>query len=212
MAVLQIRGNRFDERGRLHSRDQMVEKALLVAFERASGRGLGLGVQGAGLARHIGGFERCVQILVDDLKSVRIGVVDADLLRRKRVLDDLDLDTLVRQGARGIEAQRFEVAGQDFHGGDAARLDGGDKIGPRSEGKIVRAPKAEPLRVGQIGHGRGAGGRDIDDAGRRQRVLQPKARLALLRGGLDAAFALFAGGVGHGVGLVEEDDALEILG
>ena len=57
---------------------------------------------------------------------------------------------------------------------------------------------------------RGAGRRDIDDAGVRQRVLKPQAGAALLRGGLVAAFALAAGGVLHGVALVEDDHAVEI--
>ena len=43
-----------------------------------------------------------------------------------------------------------------------------------------------------------------------QRVLQAQSGLALLRRFLLAALALVAGGVGHGVGLVEDDDAVEI--
>ena len=42
-----------------------------------------------------------------------------------------------------------------------------------------------------------------------QRMLQAQSGLALLRGFLFAAFALVAGGIGHGVGLVEDDDAVE---
>ena len=43
-----------------------------------------------------------------------------------------------------------------------------------------------------------------------QRVLQAQSGLALLRRFLLAALALVAGGVGHGVRLVEDDDAVEI--
>ena len=42
-----------------------------------------------------------------------------------------------------------------------------------------------------------------------QRMLQAQSGLALLRRFLLAALALVAGGVGHGVGLVEDDDAVE---
>jgi hypothetical protein len=56
----------------------------------------------------------------------------------------------------------------------------------------------------------GAGRRDIDDAGVRQRVLEAQARAALLRGGLVAALALAAGGVLHGVALVENDHSVEV--
>ena len=86
-------------------------------------------------------FERRFEILVNDLKGFRIGVVDADLLRRERVLDDLDLDALVRQRARDIEAERFQIARQHFHGGDAARLDGRDKIGAGWRTENPRRPK-----------------------------------------------------------------------
>ena len=40
--------------------------------------------------------------------------------------------------------------------------------------------------------------------------MQPQARAALLRSGLFAALAFVADGVGHGVRLVEDDDAVEI--
>ena len=43
-----------------------------------------------------------------------------------------------------------------------------------------------------------------------QCVLQAQPGLALLRRFLFAAFPFVAGGVGHGVGLVEDDDAVKI--
>ena len=57
--------------------------------------------------------------------------------------------------------------------------------------------------------GGGAGGGHIGDARVRQRVLEPEPGAALL-GRLDlAAVALRPGGVGHGVGLVEDHRAVE---
>jgi hypothetical protein len=73
----------------------VIEKALLVAFERAFGCRLRLSVQRAALARDVDGLERGFEISMDDLEGLRIGVVDADLFGRKLVLDDLDLDALV---------------------------------------------------------------------------------------------------------------------
>ena len=73
---------------------------------------------------------------------------------RQRVLDDLDLDAFVGQRARDIEAERFQIARQHFHGGDAAGFDGRDKIGAVGKRKIRAAPKAEALRIGEIVHGR----------------------------------------------------------
>ena len=43
-----------------------------------------------------------------------------------------------------------------------------------------------------------------------QGVLQAQSGLALLRRFLFAAFAFVAGGIGHGVGFVEHDDAVEV--
>ena len=57
--------------------------------------------------------------------------------------------------------------------------------------------------------GGGAGGGDVEDAGVGQRVLQAQTGPSLLRGPGVAARALGPGGVGHGVGLVEDDDARE---
>jgi transcriptional regulator GlxA family with amidase domain len=55
-----------------------------------------------------------------------------------------------------------------------------------------------------------AGGRDIDHARVRQRVLQAQARAALLGGRDIAAFALAATGVLHGMALVENDHSVEV--
>ena len=57
---------------------------------------------------------------------------------------------------------------------------------------------------------RRAGGRDVEDARVRQRVLQAQARAALLGGRLVAALALLAGGVLHRMALVEHDHSVEV--
>src|ERR1700732_4634173 len=51
---------------------------------------------------------------------------------------------------------------------------------------------------------------DIEYAGIWQRVLQAQSGAALLRGALVAALGLLAGGVLHGMGLVEHDHAIEV--
>ena len=147
---------------------------------------------------------------MDDAESAGIGVVDGDLLAGELMLDELVLDAFIGKRAGGIEAERLQVAGQDFHGGDPAGLDRLDEFGAGGEGEILAAPQAEALRVSQVLDLGRAGGGDVDDAGLGQSVLQPQAGAALLRGGDGAAAALAAGGVGHGVRLVEDDDAVEI--
>jgi hypothetical protein len=85
-------------------------------------------------------LERCGQIVVDDLKGAGIGVVDAHLLGAEPVLEQLVLDALVGKRAGGIEAERLQIAGQHFHGGDAAGLDRLDELGSGSEGEVGAAP------------------------------------------------------------------------
>src|SRR3546814_892413 len=82
--------------------------------------------------------------------------------------------------------------------------------GNRRERKVLAAPEAEALGVGEVVDGGRACRRDVDDAGARQGVLEPQARAALLRGGLVATLALAAGCVLHGVALVEDDHSIEI--
>ena len=76
----------------------MIEEALLVRFEGRARRCLGVPVVGAAIgAGDVGGLQRLSQIAMDDLKGIGIGVVDADLLRRQLVLDNLVFDALERQ-------------------------------------------------------------------------------------------------------------------
>ena len=111
---------------------------------------------------------------MDDAERARIGVVDARLLGREPVLDELVCDALIGERARGVEAERLEIAGQHLHGGDAAAFDRFDELGARREGKIRPAPQAETLRIGEIVDRGGAGRRDIEHARIGKRVLQAK--------------------------------------
>ena len=208
--AFEIALDRGDQRRRLHRGDEVIEEALLGALEGRARGGFGLRVQRAGFAGDVGRLQRRVEIVVDDREGAGIGVVDADLLVGELVLDQLIFDALIGERPRGIEAERLQVARQHLHRRDAAGLDRLDELGARGEGEILAAPQAEPLGIGEIVDRGRAGRRDIEDAGIRQRVLQAQPGAALLRGGLVAAFALAAGGVLHGVALVEDDDAVEI--
>jgi len=147
---------------------------------------------------------------VDDLEGTGIDVVDARLLGRQRVLDDLVLDAVVGEGAGGVEAERAKITGEDLHRRHAAGLDRRHELGACREGEVVAAPQAEALGVGEVLDGGGAGRRDVEHAGIRQRVLDTKPGAALLGGRVLAAFALGAGCVLHGVALVEDDDPVEV--
>jgi len=147
---------------------------------------------------------------MDDLERPGIGVVDACLLGRERVLDQLVFDPIVGERAGGEEAERLQVAGEHLHRRDAAGLDRGDELRAVGEGEVLTAPQAEALRVGEVLDGRRAGGRDVEHARVRQRVLEPQAGPALLRGRGVTAFASAAGGVLHGVALVEDDHSVEV--
>jgi hypothetical protein len=131
-----------------------------------------------------------------------IGVVDADLLGRQLMLDQLVFHAVEGQRAGGVEAERAQVAGQHLHRRDAAGLDRLDELGARGEGEVLAAPEPEPLRIGEIVDGGRAGGGDVNDAGVRKRMLEAQAGAALLRGGDIAALALAAAAFCIG-GLVE---------
>ena len=188
----------------------MIEKALLIAFERAFGGGLRLAVQRAAFAGDVDRLERGFEVGMNDLEGERVRIVDADLFGREFVLDNLDLDAFVRQRPRDIEAKRLQIARKHFHGGNAARFDGGDKIGAIGKRKIRTSPKSEALRIGEIVHARGPRRRDIDDARLRQGMLKAQTCAALLRGSLVAALTFLAGGVRHGMRFVKQDHAVEI--
>ena len=187
MAVFEILVDGPDQRRRLHRRDEVREEALLGGFKGGTRRGLGLRVQRSRRAGDAGRLHRSVEMVMDDAESAGIGVVDGDLLVGELMLDELVLDAFIGQRAGGIEAERLQVAGQDFHGGDPAGLDRLDEFGAGGEGEILAAPQAEALRVSQVLDLGRAGGGDVDDAGLGQSVLQPQACAALLRGGDGAA-------------------------
>jgi hypothetical protein len=71
------------------------------------------------------------------------------------------------------------------------------------------APQAEPGGVGQVLQFGRSGRGDVDDACVGQRVLQPQTGAALFRRLGLAALAAAAGGVRHGMRLVEDDNAVE---
>ena len=181
VAGVEIALDRFDQRRGLHRGDQVREEALLRGFEGRARGGLRLRIQCAVFTGDVGRLHRGIQIVMDDLEGAGIGVVNPDLLRRERVHDQLIFDAFIGERARGIEAERFEIAGQHFHRRDAAGLDRLHEFGAGGEGKIFAAPEAEPLGIGKIMHRRRAGGGDIDNARIGQRMLQAQSRAALLR-------------------------------
>ena len=207
-ALLQIRLDGADQRGALHGGEQVTEEALLGALEGGEGRRLGVLVEGGLPVDDAGGLQRLLDVLVDDLEGARVGVVDAPLLIRERMLQDVDLDAVVGERPGLVEAEGLEVAGHHLHGGHPARLHGGDEGRAGLERGLARGPEPEAPGVGEAGDGGGAGGGDVEDAGVGQRVLEAQSRAALLRGPDLAARALGPRRVGHAVRLVEDDHAL----
>ena len=67
MAIGQIDCNCLQKAWRLHRRDEVIEKTLLVALEGAPRRRLRARVQRAFGACNVGGFEGSRQVLMDDL-------------------------------------------------------------------------------------------------------------------------------------------------
>ena len=131
----QIGLDRPDQGRALHGGDEVIEEPLLVGLEGGMRRGLGLAVERALVARDVHGLQRRAEILMDDLEGAGIGVIDAGLLGRELVLQHLHLDALIGERARGVEAERLQVAREDLHRGDAALLHGGDKLRAGGEGR-----------------------------------------------------------------------------
>ena len=170
VAGLEVALDALDQRRRLHGRKQVVVEPLLRALECGPRRRLGLRVERARSAPAAGaddvrGLQRRGEVVVDHLEGTGVGVVDALLLRRQRVLDQLVLDALIGERPCRVEAEALEVAGQHLHGGHAAGLDrlhelsargeGGACPGPRSG--VRPTPQAQALGIGEVVHRRGAG-------------------------------------------------------
>ena len=122
------------------------------------------------------------------------------------------LDALEGQGPRRVEPERLEVSCHHLHRGDPARDHGGHEVLSRGEGVgLPRAPEPQPHGVGEVRDVGSPRGRDVEDAGAGQGVLQAQPGDALLRGRGAAPRAVRgAGGVCHRVRLVEGDHALEV--
>ena len=189
----------------------MAEEALLGALESAERSRLRVLVEGRSPLHDARGLQRLFDVGMDDLERAGIGIVDAPLLVRERMHQDLHLDAVIGQSARLVQAERLQIPRDHFHGGDAARFHRRHEIAPALERRLAGAPKAETAGIGQSRHGGGAGGRHICNARVGQGVLQPQAGAAL-GGRFDvAARALGSRRVGHRMGLVENDGAVESM-
>ena len=196
--------------GHFMAASRCPKKTLLGLLERGHGGGLRAGAQRLAVLGDAGGLQGRVDVLVDDPKRPGVAVPDVALGLGQRVLEDVDLDAVVGERARLVEAEGLQVPGDDLHGGDPAALHRGDEVGAVVERGRVPAPEPEARRVGEAVHGGGAGGRGVQHPRVRQRVLQAQSGKPLLRRLCVAALpGGGAGGVGHGVRLVEDDDAVE---
>ena len=105
--VCQVALDRADQRRRLHAGQQMAEEALLGAFEgRARGR---LRLRSSACRCSPVMLAACIaasRLLWMIGEGAGIGVVDADLLGRELMLDQLVFDAFVGQRAGRIEAER----------------------------------------------------------------------------------------------------------
>ena len=148
---------------------------------------------------------------MDHLEGPGIGVVDAPLFGRERMFEQLDLNPVIAERSCLVEPECFQIAGHHLHRRHPAGLHGGDEIGALLEGRLPArigpAPQPKAPRIGKAGNRGSPGGGDIEYTRIGQGVLQTQSGASLLRGRRIATRSLGPGGVGHGVGLVEHDDA-----
>ena len=115
----------------------MAEEALLGALEGRQRGGFGVLVE-RGIALHdAGSFQGVFYIAVDHLEGAGIGVVDAPLLGRERMFEQLDLDPVIAERTGLVEAERLQIAGDHLHRRHPAGLHGGDEIGALLEGRLA---------------------------------------------------------------------------
>ena len=93
--LLHVRLDGADQRGALHRGQQVAEEALLGALEGRQRGGLRVPVERGFPVDDAGRLQGLLDIGVDDLEGAGIGVVDAPLLVRERVFQDVDLDPVV---------------------------------------------------------------------------------------------------------------------
>ena len=189
----------------------MAEEALLGPLEGRERSGLGVPVQRVLALDDAGRLQRLLDVGVDHLEGAGIGVVDAPLLRRERMFEDVDLDPVIGQCPRLVEAEGLQVPGDHLHRGDPAGLHGGDELRSLLERRLAGGPQSEPAGVGETRHRGRAGRRDVGDPRIRQCVLQTQPGPSLLGGLGLAALGLRAGGVGHRMRLVEHHDPVEAV-
>ena len=137
MARLKIGLDRPDQRGAFHGGQEMAEEALLRALKSRQSGGLGVLVE-RGIALHdAGGFERVFYIAVDHLEGPGIGVVDAPLLGRQGMFEQLDLNPVIAERTGLVEPEGLQIAGHHLHRRHPAGLHGGDEIGALLEGRLA---------------------------------------------------------------------------
>ena len=99
---------------------------------------------------------------------------------------------------------------EHLEAGEAGLGDGFEGFVPVGERAV--APQAKALHVGDVVNVGDAGRGGVDDARLGEEPLQQQAGLALARRVLGVKVGFFADGVSHVVGLVEDDEAVEVGG
>ena len=125
----------------------MAEEALLGALESGERGGLGVAVESAVPLHDASRLQGVLDVGVDDLEGSGVGIVDAPLLVRERVLQDVDLDPVIGERAGLVEAEGLQVARHHFHRRDPARLHGGDEVGAGSRRRSRRMPRVRGGRA-----------------------------------------------------------------
>ena len=125
MPLFQCLFDRWEQAGKFHGQKQLREETLLGSLKYRKRRRLCISVKRitAIFIDDPRGFERSLEIFVNNRPSLGITIVDRYLLCGKFMLEKFIFNARKGQGAGEIKPLRFKIAHDQFHRRNTARAD-----------------------------------------------------------------------------------------
>lgn len=147
---------------------------------------------------------------MNDRPTLRIGIINGDLIRGQCMFEWLIFDASIAQRAGGVEPHGLEIPANNLQCRYAALLHCLHEHVARGKG-CSGAPESQTYGIGEVLRPGRARRGHVEDAGTRQGILQADAGQSLF-GALRLAKVRFgSAGVRHGVRFVEDNHAGKVL-